>query len=74
MKYNQPTYMQKEKQSNNDNKIDADFVHKITSLLMQQVRAYEEQISILQKERDELKAKLDIISNTPLDQIQITVS
>lgn len=57
-----------------DNKLDADFVHKITSLLMAQVRAYEIQIEALQKERDELKAKLQILQETPLNEITVTIS
>lgn len=57
-----------------DNKLDPTFVHNITSLLMQQIRAYEEQILILQKERSELQAKLELLQNTPIDQLNITVS
>lgn len=63
--------MAKEKE---DNKLDAVFVHNITSLLMQQIRAYEEQILILQGQCSELQAKLELLQNIPLDQINITVS
>lgn len=57
-----------------DNKLDADFVYSIASLLMQQIRIYEKDIEKLQKECNELKDKLKIIQSTPLDQISITIS
>lgn len=61
------------KKSPEQQKLDADFVYKITSLVMQQIRAYEIQIGELTKQRNELQEKLNILQNTPSDEITITV-